>query len=347
MAIFRVGITPDFYIDAKGRFEAALEQRLAGRSGLEYAPMPPQPGKLATPEALNEFDAIFALGLKIAPESLKGVERLALVARWGVGYDMIDVPALTAAGVALAITPKAVRRPVAEAILTLIFALSKNLPEQDRLVRQRKWRSSLSRLGTTLEGRVLGSIGLGNIAREMFRLAASLGFGRFVACDPHVSPEAARALGVELVSLDTVLRESDYVTVNTLLNDETRGMLGEAQLGSMKTSAYLINTSRGPIVQQAALTRALRERWIAGAGLDVFEKEPVDPNDPLLELDNVILSPHGLAWTEEIVRDNGLEACDNILAVARGQVPDGVVNREVLERPGFRAKLARYGEAAR
>jgi phosphoglycerate dehydrogenase-like enzyme len=244
--------------------------------------------------------------------------------------------------VALAITPNAVRRPVAEAILTFIFALAKNLPEQDRIIRQGKWRGSLSRLGSTLEGKVLGSIGLGNIAGEMFRLAGSLGFGRFIAYDPYARPETAAALGVEMVGLEDLLRQSDFLAVNTLLNDHTRGMVGEEQFRMMKPSAFFINTARGAIVQQSALTRALRERWIAGAGIDVFEQEPVDPADPLLELDNVVLSPHGLAWTVEIVRDNGLEACDHILSVARGEAPGGLVNPEVLDRPGFQRKLARY-----
>ena len=340
--MFRVGITPDFYVDAKGRFEAALEQKLTGVDGLEWTPMPDQPDKLATPAALDQFDALFALALKITPESVRGVQRLAVVARWGVGYDMIDVPALTANDIALAITPKAVRRPVAEAILTFVFVLSKDLLYQDRLTRQGKWRASLRKLGTTLEGRTLGSVGCGNIAQEMFRVAASLGFARFIACDPNVKAEAVRHLGVEMTSLEEVLRQSDFVAINTLLNDQTRGLIGEAQLRLMKPSAFLINTARGPIVDQDALTRALREKWIAGAGLDVFRKEPLDADDPLLGMDNVVLAPHGLAWTEEIARDNGLEACDNILAVYRGEAPPGIVNREVLERPGFQAKLARF-----
>jgi phosphoglycerate dehydrogenase-like enzyme len=345
MSAFRVGITPDFYVDAKGRFEFALAARLAGVAGIEYATMPPQPGNVATPDALEQFDAIFALALRFTPASLRGVGRLAVIARWGVGYDMIDVPALTASGIALAITPAAVRRPVAEAILTFILALSKDLWEQDRAVRSGQWRGSLRRLGVTLEGKVLGSIGCGNIAREMFRLARPLGFGRLLACDPYVKPEAAAPLGIELVSLEEVLRSSDYVSVNTLLNNSTRGLIGEAELRLMKPTAFLINTARGPIVDQAALTRALAARWIAGAGIDVFEQEPVDPADPILKLDNVILSPHALAWTEEIVRDNGLEACDNILSVARGEAPGGLVNREVLENPLFQRKLARYREA--
>jgi phosphoglycerate dehydrogenase-like enzyme len=342
MAKFRVGITPDFYVDAKGHFEAALEHKFANVPGIEYAPMPPQPGNTATSEALNQFDAVFALALKITAESVRDVERLAVIARWGVGYDMIDVPALTRAGVALAITPNAVKRPVAEAILTLIFALSKNLPALDSTVRAGKWRGDLRRLGVGVAGKVLGSIGCGNIAQQLFRLASSLGFARFIACDPYVTAQTAQSVGATLVTLEEVLRQSDYVTVNTFLNDSTRGMIGEAQFRMMKRAAYFINTARGPIVDQRALTHALQQKLIAGAGIDVFEKEPVDPSDPLLALDNVILSPHGLAWTEEIARDNGLEACDNILSVARGEAPAGLVNREVLANPQFQKKLERY-----
>src|SRR5690349_6739576 len=147
MSTFKVGITPDFYVDAKGRFEAAVKSKLSRVAQLEYSPMPAQPDKTGTPGALNQIDAVFALGLRFTRQSLAGVERLALVARWGVGYDMIDVPALTEAGVALAITPDAVKRPVAEAMLTFIFALSKDLREQDRTVRSGKWRGSLRRLG--------------------------------------------------------------------------------------------------------------------------------------------------------------------------------------------------------
>jgi phosphoglycerate dehydrogenase-like enzyme len=339
---FRVGITPDFYTDAKGRFEAALEQKLGCVAGIECVPMPPQSDKTATAAVLDQFDAIFALGLRFTAASRRTVERVALIARWGVGYDMIDVPAATEAAVALAITPNAVKRPVAEAILTLIFALSKNLPEQDRTVRAGRWRGELSRLGVTLAGKTLGSIGCGNIARELFRLASSLGFGRFLAFDPYVTADAARTAGVDLVPLDQLLRESDYVTVNTLLNESTRGLIGEAQLRLMKPAAYFINTARGPIVDQNALTRALREKWIAGAGIDVFAQEPVDPADPLLQLDNVILAPHALAWTEELARDNSLEACDHILSVARGEAPEGLVNREVLSSPAFQRKLASF-----
>ena len=339
---FRIGITPDFYTDAKGLFERELEQMLAGVEGVEYAPMPPQPGKTATRETLDQFDGILALSLRFTAESLEGVKRLAVVARWGVGYDKIDVAALTEADVALAITPNAVKRPVAEAILTLIFALSKNLLLQDRVTRAGLWRQGLPVFGYDLPGRVLGSVGCGNIAREMFRLARPLGFGRLIACDPFVRAEDVSSLGIELVDIETVFRESDYVTVNVPLNEQTRGLIGEPHFRRMKATAFFINTARGAIVEHEALVRALREKWIRGAGIDVFPAEPPPKDDPLLALDNVILAPHALAWTEELMRDNTLEACRNLLAAARGEPPESIVNREVLARPGFQKKLARF-----
>ncbi len=337
---FRIGVSPDFYSEARASLEEVAAEQLAGVAGIEVVPMPG--GKTAEPGSLAGFDAVFALALKITPESLQGADRLAIVARWGVGYDLIDVDALTGAGIVLSITPNAVRRPVAEAILTLIFALAKNLLLQDRVARAGGWRSDLPRLGQSLVGRVLGSVGCGNIAREMFRLAAPLGFRRLVACDPYVAQEQVLDLGVELTDIDTVFRESDFVTVNTFLSAETRGLVGERHFRLMKPTAYFINTARGPIVQHEALVRALSERWIAGAGIDVFPVEPPPRRDPLFELDNAIVAPHALAWTDVLMRDNGREACQNVLAVSRGGLPGGIVNRGVVERPAFQAKLARW-----
>ena len=338
---FRIGLTPDFYTDAKGKFESVLAGQLTP-AGVESAPMPPQPGNVATPDALDQFDAIFSLALKITAESLQGIGRLAAVARWGVGYDMIDVDALTEAGVVLCITPNAVRRPVAEAILALVFALLKNLPEQDRLMRAGKWRGDLTRLGRNIPGHTLGSVGCGNIARELFRLARPLGFTHLVAADPYVKQEQVSDLGVEMVDIRTLFRESDFLTVNTLLNKDTRGLIGKDLFDLMKPTAYFINTARGPIVQHDALVAALREKRIAGAGIDVFPVEPPPKDDPLFAMDNVIVSPHALAWTQELMRDNGVEACQNVLALSRGEIPGGIVNRAVLDRPAFRQKLARY-----
>jgi phosphoglycerate dehydrogenase-like enzyme len=339
--VFRVGVSPDFYVDARGRFESVLASELSGAQ-VAWGPMPALPGLLATPETLDEYDGIFALALRVTQESLQGVERLALIARWGVGYDKIDIASLTEAGIALSITPDAVRTPVAEAILTLILALAKNLLVQDRTARSGKWRGDLPRMGRNLRGKTLGSIGFGNIAREMFKLAAPFGFARMLACDPYADARKAREAGVELVTLDDIMRDSDFVTVNCLLNAETRGLIGERELRLMQPSAYLVNTARGPIVDESALVKALGQGWIAGAGLDVYDKEPPRKDHPLFEMQNVIVTPHGLPWTEELAHDNSAEACRNLLAAARGEVPPGLVNREVLENKRFLAKLEKF-----
>lgn len=342
MRKFRVGVTADFATDAKGRFEKSLESKLNGVEGLEWELMPELEGNVGTLDVLDNYDAIFALSTWFKPESVAGCKRLAVVARWGVGYDRIDTEALTANGIALAITPNAVRTPVAEAILTLMLALAKNLMIQDRVTREGKWRGDLPRLGRNLRGQVLGSVGCGNIGKEMFRLAKPFGFAGLLACDPFLQQADVDDLGVELVDLDTVMRESDFVSVNALLNEQTKGLIGERELRLMKPSAYFINTARGPIVDQDALIRVLEDRAIAGAGIDVFEVEPPPKDLPLLQMDHVIVTPHGLPWTEEIARDNGLEACDNILSVFAGRVPAGLVNRAVAEHPAFQAKLAAW-----
>ena len=157
--------------------------------------------------------------------------------------------------------------------------------------------------------------------------------------DPYVKAEAVADLGVRLVDVETVMRESDFVCVNCPLSPQTRGMIGERELSWMKPSAYFINTSRGPIVDQSALYRALKEGRIRGAALDVFEVEPIPANDPILELENVILTPHSLCWTDECFRKMGESAVQSVLAVLKGETPQQVVNREVLARPGMRHKL--------
>jgi phosphoglycerate dehydrogenase-like enzyme len=156
---------------------------------------------------------------------------------------------------------------------------------------------------------------------------------KHVAFDPYTSVDVAQGLGAELLSLDDLLRQADFVVVTCALTPETHHLLNAERLALLKSSSFLINVARGPIIDQAALTKVLLERRIAGAGLDVFEKEPIDADDPLLALDNVIVSPHGICWTDEIFRGNGRSACRSILDVAAGRVPAYVVNRDVIDRP--------------
>ena len=197
-------------------------------------------------------------------------------------------------------------------------------------------------VGTDLAGKTLTSVGLGRIATEMFNLARAIGFGRLLAYDPFCPPDRAAAAGVELVDLATVMSAGDFVTVNTFLDDSTRGMIGAEQFALMKPTAYFVNTARGPIVREAALIDALRQGRIAGAGIDVFEQEPTPPDNPLLAMENVIVSPHGMAWTREGLAGNSRDCCRNILAVARGEVPPCLADPNAALRSGVQAKLARW-----
>ncbi len=340
-ARFRVGITRDFLkADGSLGFGDIGIDVLAEDSRIEREFLPDYGSELPSKVA-DQFDALLVLAPKVTATTLDGGRRLTHVARFGVGYDNVDVPACTRNDVLLTITPSGVRRPVAVSALTLLLALSHKLLAKDRMTREGRWHEKLNEMGVGLTGRTLGLIGLGNIGREILRIVAPLEM-QPVAFDPFVTAESARACGVELLSLDSLLERSDFVCICCALTPETHHLLNRERLAHMKPTAFLINVARGPIVDQAALTEVLRERRIAGAALDVFEQEPISVSDPLLKLDNVILSPHAICWTDELFRGNGRAACRSILDVAAGRVPEGVVNRETLSQDRWKQKLARF-----
>ncbi len=293
--------------------------------------------------ALADFDALILLMPRFGRASVPASGRLSIVARFGVGYDSVDVEACTANGIALAITPDGVRRPVAVAILTFILALSGKLMTKDRLTRRgpEGFAERANHMGVGLVGKTLGSVGIGNIGAEMFRLAKPLDM-QFIAHDPFAEEKTARELGVRLVDLETVFRESDFVAVNCPLMKETQHLVNDARLALMKPTAYLINTARGPIVDQKALARALQQRRIAGAGLDVLDPEPPAPDDPILRLDNVIFAPHALCWTDQCFAGIGASDLRAVLEVKHGREPSGIVNRAVLATDAWRRRLDDY-----
>jgi phosphoglycerate dehydrogenase-like enzyme len=338
---FRVGFSRDF-LDEQGSlvFPDIGLSLLDGAVGVTHGFLAEYHAEYV-PEQLRDFDVVVSLKPRVSADSLKGVERLAAIGRCGVGYDNVDLAACTENDIAVFITPTAVMRPVAESIVLFVLALSHNLVLRDRLVRQGRWVESTRQLGTEPRDRVVGTIGLGNIAGEAIRLLRPFGIARFLAFDPYAPAGRAQELGVELTSLDRVLGESDYVLVNCALTAETRGLIGERELSLMRPEAVLVNTARGPIVNQSALIHALESRIIRGAALDVFEKEPLESDSRLMTLDNVILTSHSVAWTVELFRDMGRMDCEGALAVQRGEPPLHVVNRDVLDRPGFRRKLER------
>ncbi|WP_010588139.1 NAD(P)-dependent oxidoreductase [Schlesneria paludicola] len=288
---------------------------------------------ILTPQQIAGFDGLLVLAPQVTAATLVGNDRLSLIARFGVGYDNVDVPACTAAGVMLTITPDGVRRPVAVSAITLLLALSHKLLIKDRLTRTGRWAEKLNHMGQGVKGRTLGVLGVGNIGREIFQLAAPFEM-RHLGYDPFLKTSVA---GVELVSFETILQESDYLIVSCALTPETHHLLNADRLALMKSNAYLINVARGPIIDQLALTDALAEQRIAGAGLDVFAVEPIANDDPLLALDNVILSPHGICWTDECFQGIGRSACQSLIDVAAGRTPTNLVNRDVLNSPRLRS----------
>ena len=342
MSAFRVALSADFRKpDGSPSFLEFDLSPLEDHSDIDLFYLEPEPEISAA--QLADVDALILLTPRVGAGSLTRNGRLAVVARFGVGYDNVDLAACSDHDVAVVITPDGVRRPVAVSILTFIFALSGKLFIKDRLARRGPagWAEKTVHNGVGLVGLTLGSVGMGNIGAEMFRLARPLDM-RFIAYDPYVDPALAADLGVTLTNLDTVFRESDFVCVNCPLSDETHHLVDAERLAQMKPTAFLINTARGPIVDQAALTDALREDRIAGAGIDVFEREPPDAEDPLLTLDNAIVTPHALCWTDQLFAGSGAADVRAVMAVMEGRVPDGIVNRDVVGRPGWTERLAGY-----
>ena len=332
MSAFRVALSADFRkADGSPSFAEFDLSPLQDHPDIDLFFLEPEPGISAA--QLADVDALILLTPRVGAASLTPNGRLAVVARFGVGYDNVDLAACSAHDVAVVITPDGVRRPVAVSILTLIFALAGKLFVKDRLARRGPagWAEKTVHNGIGLVGLTLGSIGIGNIGAELFRLARPLDM-RFIAHDPCADPALAADLGVTLTDLDTVFRESDFVSVNCPLSSDTHHLVNMDRLQSMKPTAFLINTARGSIVDQAALTTVLQERKIAGAGLDVFEQEPPDADEPLLALDNVIVTPHALCWTDQLFAGSGAADVRAVMAVMTGRVPNGIVNRDVVPR---------------
>jgi D-3-phosphoglycerate dehydrogenase len=328
---FRIGITRDnLKPDGSPLFDkSSLE--LLDDPRIEWEFLPQLEAELS-PETAAKYDALAVMLAKVTRRTVSGPDRrLKLVARFGVGYDTVDVPALTDNGVILTITPDGVRRPVASSALAFILMLAHRVVIKDRLVREGRWAERVNHMGTGLSGRVLGSIGVGNIGSELFRLAMPFAM-RHLGCDPYVTQQSVAPLGVKLVNLDTLLRESDFVCVNVPLNEQTRHMIGGHQFSLMKPTAFFVNTARGPIVDEKALYQALSKRTIAGAAIDVFEQEPTPVDNPLLKLDNLIVTPHHVCLTDECINTVAASVFSACRDLAHGRVPRNVVNQQVLGR---------------
>jgi phosphoglycerate dehydrogenase-like enzyme len=297
-----------------------------------------------TAEQIEGLDGLVVLRPSVKRSTFsQGARDLFVIGRSGAGYDKVDVAACTENDVALFNAPLALEHATASAALLLMLALAKNLARQERIARQGRWDLQATTMAGEIQGRTLGIIGLGHSGRELVRLAAPFHV-KVLAHSPHADPHQAAALGVRLTSLEELLRASDFVSLHCRLTNATRRILGAEQLALLKSTAFLVNVARGELIDQAALVECLHSRRIAGAALDVFEREPLPPDDPLLALDNVIITPHWLASSTDVWRATGATMVEGMLRAATGQVPDHVVNPEVLGCPGFQRKLKRFEE---
>lgn len=328
--IFCLGISRDV-LDGTGEpsFGRRALDVLAEHPALEWEYIPEDLAEV-TPEVAARYDGLYLNTPKVTRASVgRGDCRVRIVARHGVGYDSVDVPALTGCGIVLTNTPEAVRRPMAVAALTLLFALAGRLVAKDRLVREDRWAERTGHMGVGLTGRTLGVVGAGGIGQEVLRLSRPF-FGRMTAADPYADEGAVRTMGAELLPLDALLAEADFVVVCCPLDASTVHLIDGARLRRMRPAAYLINIARGPVVDEAALIAALETGVIAGAGLDVFEEEPIRPGNPLARMDNVLLAPHALGWTDECFHDIAATGLRGIVEFSQGRRPAFVVNPAVL-----------------
>jgi len=263
---------------------------------------------------------------------LRRAPNLLIVSSNGAGYDPVDVEACSEAGVLVVNQSGGNAHSVAEHALGMLLTLSKRILEADRALRREANVSRNALIGTEAHGKTIGIVGLGNVGRRIAALCKGLLGMKVLAYDPYLTAGEMAARGGEKVELDELLRRSDYVSVSCPLTRESRGMIGAREFALMQPHAYFITTARGFIHDEAALLEALRNRLIAGAGLDVWAKEPPPPDHPLLQFDNVLASPHTAGVTREARANMGRIAAEQILDALDGMRPPRIINPEVWPR---------------
>ena len=281
-------------------------------------------------KAVKDADAIITLFAPITRRVIEASPKCKVIVRYGVGFERIDVDAATENGILVVNIPDYCIEEVSNHTIALLLACSRKLVSLSNATKQGRWvgnKQALSPMGSVYE-QTLGLIGCGNIGRMTARKAQCFGL-RVLSYDPYVDKTLAKEYGITLVSLSELLKESDFISVHAPLSKETWHLIGEKEFKQMKPTAYFINTARGSIVDEAALIKALQEKWIAGAGLDIFEKEPVDPGNPLLKMDNVVVTPHTASYSDASFKRLKISVGQEVARVLSGQWPKNVVNKTV------------------
>ena len=296
-------------------------------------------------KVVGEYNALITLlSDKIDSVVLSKASKLKIISQYAVGYDNIDVEYATKLGIYVTNTPGVLTEATAELTWALIFSVARRIVEADHFVRWGGWWNSKTAwhpklmLGVELKGKILGVVGLGRIGSRVAEIGKALGM-KVIYYSRSRKKELEEKLGIEYRDLDDLIRKADIITLHTPLTNETKYLINEERLKKMKRTAILINTARGAVVDTKALIKALREGWILGAGLDVFEEEPLDKNHELTSFKNVVLTPHiGSATYKARIEMANLVA-ENLISFYKGEVPPNLVNKEVvrIRKPGFTA----------
>ncbi|MBC7319116.1 hydroxyacid dehydrogenase [bacterium] len=281
---------------------------------------------------IKGIDGVIVRAAPFTSEIIEQADALKVISRHGVGVDNIDIESASKKGILVLNTPGVNDVSVAEHTIAIILALSKRIKDIDNAVRVGNFNIREEYSIIDIDGKTLGIIGFGRIGSLVAKKCKNAFNMRILVYDPYVDKERVKEVDGELVDLETLLRESDFVTIHAPLNDETRGLIGERELRMMKSSAFIINMARGPIWDENAVARALSEGWIRGAGTDVFEEEPPDKDNPLLKLNNIILSPHMAALTKECVIRMAVGSAQGVIDVLTGKKPKSIVNYSLLEK---------------
>ncbi len=282
-------------------------------------------------------DAIITELASVSRDVISNLDKTRVIVTYGIGYDNVDVNAATERGILVCNNPDFMTYEVSEHALALILSLVRRLPISDRLTREGEWSKQGSMIWVKLmplsfmDEKKAGVVGLGRIGKQVAAFLQAF-HTKVMAFDPYISEETANKLGIEMVDLHTLMKESDIISVNTLLTNETFHLIGPKEISLMKRTAIIVNTSRGKIIDQNALVEALTSKKIAAAGLDVFEKEPLDANDPLLNMDNVILTPHVAGYSEKSINAWRILAAEEVARVLGGHQPKHPINSEALSK---------------
>jgi len=259
---------------------------------------------------------------------IESLKRCKVIARYGVGVDNIDIKAATEHKIIVANVPDYCIDEVSTHTMALILACARGITLLNSKIKEKRWDFTLAKPLFRTQGKTLGLFGLGRIGRMVAQKASGFGF-KIIAYDPYISSIDDR---IELVGFSKLLSDSDFVSIHVPLTAETRHSFGENELKKMKKTAYLINTARGPIVDEKALYKALKNRWVAGAALDVMEKEPPDWENSLLKLDNLIITPHISFYSEESYAELKKKVAKAVLLVMKGELPPALVNPQAVEK---------------